>query len=503
MRTKGTRWNHRSIAPVALLCVAAMVWAEPHEAPFRSIQPELFGAPGALSNGWGDFDGDGDFDLAVSFSSGEIRLYRNDAARFTNVGPEIGFPVRGDVARGISWGDFDSDGDLDLYVGTAVEPIPTRNRLFKNEGGVRFAEVGESLGVSVPGADSRQSSWIDYDNDGDVDLFVAHRSKNNKLFRNEGGKFTEVSGSTGLSDSRRTVGSCWFDMDGDGDLDLFLANQEGDKDALYRNDGERFSDVAPELGMHRPERRLDEGGVGCTVGDFDNDGDLDLFVATYGANLLYRNSGEGRFMEIAREVGLGEVGHWVGASWGDYDNDGHLDIYVSGYEYVGGRLAPKDRLYRNQGGRFANVLDSRHALHVAEHGVQWADIDQDGDLDLSLTDSRRDDGSHALLVNELASSRASRALQVMVLDRNGHATRAGSEVRVYGQDGALLGTRLVATGDGYNSQSVLPVHFGIPIAGRLTVEVIFLGSAGRESQKVSQVDPRKFRGAPLIVRQGQ
>src|SRR3546814_18202904 len=87
--------------------------------------------------------------------------------------------------------------------------------------------------------------------------------------------------------------SCWFDYDRDGDLDLFLANQAGATDALWRNDGGRFVDVAPARGMDRPGRLAEDGSVGCAVGDFDNDGELDLFVASYGVNSLYRNKGDG------------------------------------------------------------------------------------------------------------------------------------------------------------------------------------------------------------------
>ena len=113
----------------------------------------------------------------------------------------------------------------------------------------------------------------------------------------------DVSDASNLADPRRTVGACWFDMDQDGDLDLFLANQQGDQDAMYRNDGAGFVDVAPQLHMHRPARSIEDGGVGCAVGDYDNDGQLDLFVATYGSSLLYRNLGGGRFREAAVECG--------------------------------------------------------------------------------------------------------------------------------------------------------------------------------------------------------
>ncbi|WP_129780837.1 CRTAC1 family protein [Peristeroidobacter soli] len=467
---------------------------------FTVYQPEVFAAPGALANAWADFDNDGDLDLAVSFKSGEVRLYRNDRGSFSNVGATLGLPTQGDEVRGLSWGDYDADGFLDLYAGTRKVPIASRNLLYRNDAGRGFVEVAEAAGVAMPGVSSRQSNWIDYDNDGDLDLFVANRIGENGLFRNDGGKFVSVAKELGLADVRRSVGACWFDMDQDGDLDVFVANQEGDKDALYRNDGGRFTDVAPELNMDQPQRRLAEGGVGCTVGDYDNDGDLDLFVASYGLNLLYRNDGGGRFVDVARELGITERGLAVAASWGDYDLDGLLDLYIAGYVRGANGLEPKDLLLRNTGHGFVNVIAATDVLNHADHGVQWADFDGDGDLDLSLTDSR-DAGRHWVLKNEVARRDAPRSLQVTVLDRQGRHSRAGAEVRLFDAAGKVLGTRLVTTGEGYDSQSVQPVHFGLPRTERVTVEVTFLGPAGRTRQYVRNVDPARFAGSSLVVRQ--
>ena len=117
-------------------------------------------------------------------------------------------------------------------------------------------------------------------------------------------------------------------MDSDGDLDLFLANQSGAADAMLRNDGNAFVDVAPQLGMTGPPRTKDEGGVGCAVGDYDNDGRLDIFVANYGHNQLYHNNGDGTFTDVAKQLGVDVENHAVSADWGDYDNDGYLDLSV-------------------------------------------------------------------------------------------------------------------------------------------------------------------------------
>jgi hypothetical protein len=471
-------------------CIAT---ADAGSPDFSPVQEGSFPAAHALSNAFADVDGDSDLDLAVSFTSGAVRLYRNDAGQFVEEGAAGGLPEGGPGIRGLAWGDFDGDGDLDLYAGEAG--VPVGNGLFRNDGHGAFTEAAKELGVALVDADSRQSSWIDYDRDGDLDLFSAQRSSRNRLFRNDGGKFADVSEETGLDDPRRTVGACWFDMDEDGDLDLFLANQEADKDAMYRNDGGTFTDVAPARGMHQPERTLAEGGVGCAVGDYDNDGRLDLFVATYGDQLLYRNLGGGKFREVAAEAGLRRRLHAVGASWGDADNDGWQDLYVTAYEDTRSRAL----LFMNRQGRLEDSLDDDSALIAADHGVQWADFDRDGDLDLSVTETFIDGSGHRLFRNELPREAAGRSLQVQVVDRAGRATQAGAEVRIYAADGALLGTRLVPTGDGYGSQGVVPVHFGLATYGPLAIEVTFMTRDGRKNVRLENVSPSEWRGRYLVV----
>ncbi len=482
------------IAVVASFATAAGAQTGPPE--FSEAQPDLFAVGAALTSAFADVDGDEDLDLAVSLTDGAIRLYLNVDGAFEAAGGDRGLPATGPAVRGLSWGDFDADGDLDLYAGVSREPGQSaRNLVFRNDGRGRFTEVAEGLGLVLVDADSRQSSWIDFDRDGDLDLFSAQRSGRNRMFRNDGGRFTDVSEETGLDDPRRSVGACWFDMDEDGDLDLFLANQEADKDALYRNDGGTFTDVAPQLGMHQPERSLAEGGVGCTVGDHDNDGRLDLFVATYGPSLLYRNLGGGKFSEVAAEAGVQRRGHAVGASWGDADNDGRLDLFVTGYDDTRSRA----QLFMNSAARFVEAVPAEGPLQAADHGVQWADIDGDGDLDLSLTETFPDGARHRLFRNELPRESRNRSLFVTVHDAAGRATQAGAEVRLYGAGGSLLGARLVPTGDGYGSQGAVPVHFGLNDLGIVTVEVTFLTREGRRKRTLAGVDPRALAGKALVV----
>jgi hypothetical protein len=487
--------NHRVNLAVVIAVWAAAAHSGPPE--FAPVQPDAFSPANPLSNAFADVDGDGDYDLAVSFIDGAVRLYLNRPDGWVEAATTSGLPRGGPEIRGLSWGDFDGDGDPDLYAGVSPEEgEPARNFVFRNDGSGHFTEDAEELGLVLAGADSRQANWIDYDGDGDLDLFSAQRSSRNRLFRNDGDRFADVSAEARLDDPRRTVGACWFDIDQDGDLDVFLANQDGDTDALYRNDGGRFIDVAPDLGLHRPGRTPDEGGVGCTVGDYDNDGRLDLFVATYGNTLLYRNLGGGQFREVAADVGLQQRLHAVGASWGDVDNDGDLDLYVSAYDDT----RSQGHLFTNEGGRFADALAPDGALRASDHGVQWADFDRDGDLDLSLTETFPDDGMHRLFRNELPRERAGHSLQVMVLDRAGRATQAGAEVRLLAAEGTLLGTRLVPTGDGYGSQGVVPVHFGLAIVAPVTVEVTFLSREGRNKVWRKNVNPSEWQGKSLVVK---
>lgn len=466
---------------------------------FSHVQKDDFAVAGSLSNAWADYDNDGDLDFAVSIKGGEVRLYQNEDGVFVNVGAALGLPVSGDEIRGLSWGDYDGDGDVDLLGGSNVFPTPSRSYVYRNDdAGKRFVEVAEGIGLDIPGRFSRQSNWIDYDNDGDLDLYAANRAGANRLYRNDDGVFTMLGFRSGAFDSRRTVGACWFDYDGDGDLDYFLANQTGDSDALMRNDGDKFVDVAPELGMDQTLRPQSQGGVGCAIGDYDNDGDFDIYVAVYGPNLLYRNNGDGTFDEIAEELGLVDPDHTVGAAWGDYDNDGLLDLMAVGYRRVDGVQLPLNKLYRNTGSGFEDVISTEHLLNAGDHGVEWIDYDNDGDIDLSLTDGYGAEGGHFLFRNDLEPEKSASSLAVLVLGKNKTFTKSGSEVRVYDSNNKIVASRLVSTGGGYNTQSATPVYFGLPGDEPVTVEVRFMGADGGSIQRIES-GVLKDRALLLVV----
>jgi hypothetical protein len=473
---------------------AGLVRVEPR---FELVQPELFGAAGGQPNCWADFDNDGDLDLFVGFKAGIAnRLYRNDRGRFAEVAGDLGLGDLTDT-RAAAWGDFNGDGHLDLYVGF-TRRSGVANKLYRNDGdGKHFTEVGHALGVDVMG-ETRQVSWVDFDNDGRVDLFVAFRDAPNMLFHNDGNRFVDVAKDLGVDDPRKTVGAVWFDMNEDGRLDLFVANQDGTLNGLFRNDGLRFVDVARELGMDAAGRPENFGSNGPSVVDYDNDGRLDLFVAGYGRNFLFHNDGHGRFTDVAAAMGVAGGDKATPSSWGDADNDGRPDLYVS--SYVDQPLNEHDFFYHNEGGRFVDAMPVIIASHGATHGVQWADFDGDGALDLALTNNNPQ-GGHHLFRNVLPEARARRSIQVMVVDEHGRHTRAGSEVRVYAPGTRnVLGGRLIDTGSGYCSQSVVPVHIGLGPAGNVDVEVTVMAKGGRRVTLVRNVNPNALPRRVLVVR---
>jgi hypothetical protein len=353
------------------------------------------------------------------------------------------------------------------------------------------------MGIDAPG-ETRQSSFIDFDDDGDLDFFVGLRDAPNMLFRNDRKTFVSVGKEMGIDDPRRTVGAVWFDMDRDGDLDLFVANQNGDLNGLFRHDGARFVDVAKELGVDAAGRPPTSGSNGPSVADYDNDGDFDLFVAGYGGNFLYRNEGPGKFSEVAARMNVAGGALATPSRWGDFDNDGRIDLYVS--SYIDKPINERDFLFHNEGDRFTDVLPEHMAKRGATHGIQWVDFDKDGDLDFSVANNNPT-GTHSLYRNLLPPERARQSIQVLVQDARGRAMNPGAEIHVYAAGTRkLLGAGIVDSGGGYASQNVIPVHVGLGTDAAVDVEVTTMGKGGRKVTKSSNVMPPKMPGRVLVVK---
>ena len=468
---------------------------------FTLTQEELFSAPGSLSNAWGDADNDGDFDLFVGFRIGTPnRFYRNDNGKFVDIAPELGMADTAET-RSVSWGDFNNDGYLDLYVGY-TRPPGKRNQLYRNNGdGSGFTDVAAQMGLDIS-VNIRQVSWIDFDNDGDLDLAIAVRNAENRLYRNDGETFVDVAPEMGIDDPRRTVGAVWFDFDMDGDLDQYVTNQNGDQNGLFRNDGSHFTDVAVEFGLDSGGRPLNDtnyGGIRPSLADYDNDGDFDIAVINYGPNALFRNNGGGPFTNVGAETGLAIDGRYDTGSWGDYDNDGFIDLYINGT--ISGGNSYRDYLFRNTGSVFEDITPEIILSQESDHGATWVDYNDDGALDLSLAGAGITDGMHHIMTNMMPVSQSNRSFKVLLLDHNGHFTRAGAEVRIYhAGTGTLLGTRIVDTGSGYNSQDAISLHFGLVNLDNIDVEITSMTQDGRISDWIRDVNPSNYSGENFVVK---
>ena len=389
---------------------------------------------------WGDYDGDGDPDLYV-VNGAANKLYRNDGSgSFTDVSAA---PVNdGSDARGAGWGDVDSDGDLDLYL---ANTSGATNQLFRNDGGGSFTDITVSPLDDV--GYGTQVALADYDNDGDLDIYVVNQSTTavpNRLFKNDGsGTFTEVGGTAGVDDSGDGRGGAWGDYDGDGDPDLYVANNGG-ANKLYSNDGDgTFTDASAA-----PVNDANNG-VGTAWGDYDNDGDLDLYLTNFTsvANKLFQNNGSGTFTEVGAAAGVDDSGSGQGASWGDYDNDGDLDLYLA----QGG----PNRLFQNNGNGTFNEVGVSGGVADSETGTgaSWADYDGDGDLDLYVTNFN---SKPNLLYKNNGNS--NRWLHVKLTGVANNKSAIGTLVTAV--TGSTRQKRYVDGGSGFLSQPSLPVEFG-------------------------------------------
>jgi len=315
------------------LYVSGQLWRNEGGKRFTRVSGQPMGGTGL----WGDFDNDGFRDLYCW--SGRGRLYRNvGGKRFVAACVLKDLPMK--VSRGAVWGDFDGDGFLDLYIGGYENPYQP-DAIYRNDGKGGFVRVWKTPGRAMP---ARGVTAADYDEDGDLDIYVSnYRLVANLLLRNDGkGRFTNVApaagvaGDGGLGAWGHTIGSAWGDLDSDGHLDLFAGNFSHrpayqDRPKFYRNlgptGGFRFADRSKGAGL-----AWQESFASPALGDFDNDGLLDLFFSTVYPRdhcVLYRNRGNWEFVDVTHRTGVsGRLTYQ--ATWADFDNDGDLDLLTGG-----------------------------------------------------------------------------------------------------------------------------------------------------------------------------
>jgi hypothetical protein len=395
---------------------------------------------------WGDYGNDGWLDLFVANWAGQndFLYHNNQDGTFQKI---TGGPVVNDGgwSRGCTWGDYDNDGYVDLFVSNDGG----FNFLYHNEGGTSFTRVLTGP-IAGDAGFNYGSAWLDYDNDGWLDLFVArHGNDDNLLYHNLGdGTFEKVTAGAIVHDGGYSASASPGDYDDDGCVDLFVGNTNGQYSFLYHNncDG-TFTRITDSPAT------LDETySSSSNWVDYDNDGDLDLFVTSVDHdNLLYRNDGDGAFAKILASPIVTD-GNVHDSSWADMDNDGDMDLYL-------GAANVPHRLYENAGGgTFVPILTGAVVEDSGSETGIWGDYDNDGDLDLFVTVN----GGHSnfLYRNE---GTGKHWINLRLVGTVSNRSAIGARVTVVAAvNGALAGQiRQVAGSTGGFGQDSLNVELGL------------------------------------------
>lgn len=468
-----------------------------------------------------DYDGDGSLDVLLinggrtpdspPFETRPHALYRNlGGGRLEEVTAEAGLEPTSDYGMGVAVGDYDNDGDPDLYL-TYFGP----NRLYRNNGDGTFSDVTGRAGVA--GAEwSTSAAFFDYDRDGAPDLYVvnyldATYERNppcemkgiraychprhyagvaDRLYRNlGGGRFRDVSRSSGiLNPQGKGLGVVAADFDRDGWVDLYVAN-DSVRNLLFKNNGDgTFADVTLLSGTGYNSQARAEAGMGVDAADYDGDRLLDIVVTNYDleTNALYRNQGNWLFGDERWRAGLARKDRFLlgfGAGFLDFDNDGDRDLLVVNGHVVDNiqRIQPDlshaqpDQLFENRGGRFREHEPffrwSSRRPRVGR-GMALGDIDNDGDIDVLVSNCGAEP---ALLLNRVGARK--NWIQLRLTGTDSGRDAVGTRLTLTTADGRQ--TDQVTGGGSYLSAGDPRAHFGLGEASRVE-EIRIRWPSGKE-----------------------
>lgn len=409
-----------------------------------------------------DFDKDGWDDLSFTMVDDSLVFYRNVGGAFEKLSS---FVYGEGQVKHLVWVDYDNDGDLDFGLTT----FEGKYQLYQNDGNFNFTDVSEEVGLLQGEERYYGMTFADYDRDGDLDMYVTcyeqlgdetFFSRLNHLYQNNGdGTFTNVTNAAGVGDGiRLSFKGVWFDYNMDGWPDLFVINDRVFKNSLYKNNGDgTFTDVSEEAGIQL-------GGqdpMTATVGDFDNDGDLDVYMTNTSApakrGQLLVNNGDGTFTQSAEDYGLDVFGWTWGAVWVDYDNDTDQDLYVAHGHPNPGNLNIQNFFMESEGGLFfTDITDTimTGGDSFRSYSNARGDIDNDGFYDIGVLNRAPND------VNIWHNSgNDNHYIKITLTGTASNIMAIGSWIRVY--INGLQYTQYTMCGENYIGQNSQHHIFGL------------------------------------------
>ena len=409
-----------------------------------------------------DFDGDGWDDLSFASEAGNtVRFFKNNGGSFTEIS-NLGPIFNSDKTLQINWVDYDNDGDKDLF----IVSHSGSNKLYQNDGTFTFSDVTFSAGIDISTLYAFGASWGDYNNDSYLDIFISYRDESqptdiyfNTLYKNNGdGTFTDVSATAGLdlTENRLSFCSSFFDYDNDGWQDIYIANDKQDNEnRMYHNNGDgTFSDTSIATGTN-----LLIDAMSTTISDCNNDGFLDIYVTnTQTGNVFLENNGDGTFTDIASTNGTSmETVAW-GAVFLDADNDMDTDLYVSGLFTTANQPSfLPSAFYENQGDDTFLIPNTASSGFDADDSMSYSnaigDVDNDGYPDIVVVN--RESNNFIFQNNGSSNNYLKVKLEGTTSNRDG----IGSWIQAY--NNGVPQNRYTLLGEGFTSQNSNSEFFGL------------------------------------------
>jgi hypothetical protein len=405
-----------------------------------------------------DFDNDGWDDLTFSSQDGDpIRFYKNNRGTYTQIFPTISDPMT--ASRQLTWADFDNDGDKDLVVTSLNASI----KLFRNDGSLILTDITVIAGFNTDVLYIIGASWGDYNNDGYLDLFLSSRDPDqiipNKLYKNNGNStFTDVSISAGIKTSDGDLSFCasFFDYNNDGWQDIYVANDKvNNPNILYKNNGDgTFDDVSVASGTN-----LSIDAMSTTIGDYNQDGWQDIYVtntANYNGNHLLKNNGDGTFTNVAPTTGVQFSSVAWGAVFLDADLDLDLDLYVSGMLDGSNPSLIPSAFYENRNGNYSIPISAGFDTdNATSFSNAIGDVNNDGKPDMVVVNfSPRDN-----FLWQNTSTTTNNWIKINLEGTSSNKDGIGSKIELTVEGNTYYNYTL--SGEGYQSQNSSNEFFGL------------------------------------------